>query len=86
MCYLSSRIFNNEIYTDYTIAQIYNYFYESFLIDLVNDLLIIMKNNNIDVFNCINKKIIIIINYIRLNRIINLFHLNFFLKYIAHLI
>lgn len=55
VCYLSSRVFNNEIYTDYTIAQIYNYFYESSLIDLVNDLLILMKNNNIDVVNCINQ-------------------------------
>lgn len=55
VCYINSRVFNNSKYSDYSIAQIYNYFYENLLTDLVDDLLYFMKENNIDVVNCINQ-------------------------------
>lgn len=55
VCYIKSRVFNNDKYTEYSIGQIYNYFYENSLIDLISDVSYFMKENNIDVLNCLNQ-------------------------------
>ena len=55
--YLKSRILNNSKYKDYDIAQIYHYFYsdENLFIDFLNDILIYLKDKNIDVVNWIEQ-------------------------------
>jgi glycylpeptide N-tetradecanoyltransferase len=55
--YVKSRLFNNQKYTDYTIAQIYHYAYTD--IDIfklfLNDIFILMKNKQIDVINWVEQ-------------------------------
>jgi hypothetical protein len=55
--YTKSRIFNNTKYSDYDIAQIYHYFYfdKQVFIDMVDDILFLMKQKNIDVVNCLDQ-------------------------------
>lgn len=55
--YVKTHVFNNNKYSDYSVAQIYQYFYsdEKKFIDIVDDILYIMKQKNIDVVNCINQ-------------------------------
>ena len=55
--YTKSRIFNNKTYSEYNIAQIYHYFYydDLIFIDMINDILLLMKQQNIDVVNCLEQ-------------------------------
>lgn len=55
--YVKTRVFNNNKYLDYSMAQIYHYFYsdEKNFIDMIDDVLYMMKQKNIDVVNCINQ-------------------------------
>jgi glycylpeptide N-tetradecanoyltransferase len=54
--YVNAHVFNNKKYKDYSIAQIYYYFYrdEDVFIDLLSDLLCLMKEKHIDVVNCMD--------------------------------
>jgi glycylpeptide N-tetradecanoyltransferase len=55
--YLKSRILNNSKYKDYDIAQIYHYFYldEKLFLEFLEDILIYLKDKNIDVVNWIEQ-------------------------------
>jgi len=55
--YVNTRILNNNKYSDYSMAQIYHYFYSNIqnLIDMVDDIICLMNKKNIDMVNCINQ-------------------------------
>lgn len=55
--YLKSRILHNINYIDYNIAQIYHYYYsdEKLFIEFLEDILIYLKDKNIDVVNWIEQ-------------------------------
>lgn len=55
--FVKSRIFNNDKYTDYDIAQITSYAYEDINLfnDFIEDIFILMKQKNIDVINWIEQ-------------------------------
>ena len=55
--YLKSRIFNNNTYSDYDIAQICNYFYndDNIFIEMISNILLLMKQKNIDCVYCLDQ-------------------------------
>lgn len=55
--YVKTRVFNNNKYSDYSVGQIYHYFYsdEKQFIDIIDDVLYMMKQKNIDIVNWINQ-------------------------------
>lgn len=55
--YVKTRVFNNNKYSDYSVGQIYHYFYsdEKQFIDIIDDVLYMMKHKNIDIVNWINQ-------------------------------
>jgi glycylpeptide N-tetradecanoyltransferase len=55
--YIKSRIFNNDKYKEYDIAQIYHYFYDDVntFTEFLGDILCLMKKKNIDVVNWVEQ-------------------------------
>ena len=55
--YLNVRVFNDNNYNNYSLAQIYHYFYsnEKIFIEMIDDILYLMKEKNIDVINATNQ-------------------------------